>query len=177
MRRIRAPAAGETVILEQTHERRRPQKRGAFITIRVEVPKTFAVNFDVRLLMLDVRLAAGEALAAGAGPDLRKSYTLGAVTGSRDKARTSVSQRSNTAAEYFDRRVGVVVPPILAAAVDDWMRASMATPPHSMDASSFAELGARKLTGVQTRRRLSNAEREARRLARSAREGKRLNED
>lgn len=175
MRRIRKPVAGETVILEQTAPSRRRTPKDAFVTIRIEVPKTFSVNFDMRLLMLDVRLACGEALAAGAGPDLRKTYTLGAVTGGTVKSRTSVSDRSSTAEDYFARRVEVVLPPILASSVEDWLRGSMATPPHSMDSESFSQLGAQKLPG-SARRRLTNAERESRRLAKSTREGARLRE-
>lgn len=119
MQRVRG---SEIVILEPTKgRRRRPGAGKDLITVELDVPKRFAVDFDVRRLVDRLRLAIGRELRADASPALAKLYELGPITGGPARARTWLRNKSRSADSYFAARFDVIAPDIIARETDAWI--------------------------------------------------------
>ena len=125
MRRIRTPAAGETVILEGGVRRRRQSVGRQFMTITFEAPKQFAVDFDVRKLLDRVRNDLGDALRGGADAALSRHYTLGPIMGNDKRARVLISNTSRTASTYFDQVFQRIAPAVMERATAKWLLQAM----------------------------------------------------
>lgn len=118
MRRIRTPGAGEHVILEPV--RGRSASRG-FITVRLEVPKQFAVDADVRKLLDRIRVALGNRLRGRSTRELEDEWHLSATTGSSTSATTAIELTSRNGAAYLDRVAEQAIDEVVPKVVREWL--------------------------------------------------------
>jgi hypothetical protein len=173
MQRVRGQSGSAITILEPTQgRRRRPDAGGDFMSVELDVPKRLLVNFDVRILMDRLRLAIGQALRAGASTGLARMYTLGPITGSAVRARTWVRDESRSASGYFAARFPTVAPDIIQRETAKWViescPAGEALPQVNLSGGPLP--GSAGRPEKAKRPKLSNSEREARRLAASDRD-------
>ena len=116
--------SGATVILEQT-PRRRPASKGGLLSVSLEVPKTFAVDFNVQTFLDLASHELGRALQAGADRDLAKHYTYGRPTGSATTGTVTIRNTSRTADAYFARVFDRIAPLAIERATRKWVLAAM----------------------------------------------------
>lgn len=95
------------------------------MSISLEVPKQFAVDFDVRKLLDAVRLELGDALRGDANSALAREYSLGAIAGTAMRASTSILNTSRTGSAYFAKVFPRIAPPIIERVTARWLLKAM----------------------------------------------------
>lgn len=120
MRRIRSPGPGEHVILEPTRGRT-SSRSGDLVSVRLEVPKQFAVDADVRKLLDRIRIEVGKRLRGRSTAELSDEWLLSAITGSATSATTAIELTSRNGAAYLDRNAQRVLDEVVPAVIRAWL--------------------------------------------------------
>lgn len=111
------------MILEPTKRTRTAGTGSATLTL--EVPRQFAVDFNIKKLLVMVRKDLRNALIAGGSRALRKTYRQERVHGSATRASTGIVCEAGNASDYLSRMFPRVAPDVLDRTVDLWLGLAM----------------------------------------------------
>jgi hypothetical protein len=121
MRRIRSPGPGEHVILEPTTRGRGTSSRGGFVSVRLEVPRQFAGDADVRKLLDLIRTEVGKRLRGRSTAELSDEWLLAAISGSATTATAAIELTSRNGAAYLKRNAQRVLDEVIPQVVREWL--------------------------------------------------------
>lgn len=95
------------------------------MTISLEVPRQFAVDFDVRKLLDLIRNELGDALRGRSTPQLERTWSLGPITGGTARAVATIDLRNATADQYLTRVFPRIAPAAVERATAAWLLQAM----------------------------------------------------